>query len=88
MVKKPHQLSDAVETIETRNQRVEIDKAWETSWTRRLCIASATYLIVAFYLPFLGVEHNFLHACVPAMGYLFSTMTLQSVRRFWMKQKA
>ena len=39
--------------IESRNARVENDKAWETSWTRKLTIAIMTYFIIGFYIGFL-----------------------------------
>ena len=29
-------LTERIEKLETRNKRVENDKGWETSWTRRL----------------------------------------------------
>lgn len=35
--------------IKERNKRVETDKAWETSWTRRLCICILTYIVVVIY---------------------------------------
>ncbi|MEK7615775.1 MAG: hypothetical protein AAB420_01035 [Patescibacteria group bacterium] len=38
-------IEERIKTIEARNTRVETDKAWETSWTRRLSIAIATYII-------------------------------------------
>ena len=38
-----------IEQIEQRNKRVEEDKAWETSFTRRLCIAILTYIVVVIY---------------------------------------
>lgn len=35
--------------IKERNKRVETDKAWETSWTRMLCICILTYIVVVIY---------------------------------------
>ena len=35
--------------IKERNKRVETDNAWETSWTRRLCICILTYIVVVIY---------------------------------------
>jgi len=32
------ELQSEIETIKQRNQRVEADKAWETSWARRFII--------------------------------------------------
>jgi hypothetical protein len=31
-------IEERLEKIEKRNSRVELDKAWETSWTRKLSI--------------------------------------------------
>ena len=39
-----------LDAINKRNIRVEADKAWETSNTRRLIIAIFTYLIVVIFL--------------------------------------
>jgi hypothetical protein len=39
-----------LEKIEVRNKKVETDKAWKTSWTRRLLLALFTYLAIGFYL--------------------------------------
>lgn len=45
-------LEKRIEIIEARNKRVEADKAWETSWTRKISIAVLTYLVVVAYLHF------------------------------------
>ncbi len=42
-------LEERVAKIETRNQTVESDKAWETSWTRRGAIALFTYVVVVIF---------------------------------------
>lgn len=42
-------LTNEIEKIKARNARVELDKKWETSWTRRLCICVPTYIVVAIY---------------------------------------
>lgn len=34
-------LEKEINDIKARNKRVELDKAWETSWTRRICIINA-----------------------------------------------
>ena len=31
------ELEKEILKIKERNKRVELDKAWETSWTRRIC---------------------------------------------------
>lgn len=80
-------LANKVETIEERNFRVEIDKEWETSITRRCLIASGTYLILGFYLSFWGIQDSWLHALVPTGGYLISTLSLLYAKKLWIKIK-
>ena len=38
-------MEERIEKIEERNKRVELDKAWETSWVRRIGIMILTYKI-------------------------------------------
>ena len=71
--------------IKQRNARVEADKAWETSWTRRALIALGTYIIVSLYLLVLGVENYWLHALVPTGGFLLSTLSLPVIKNMWLK---
>ena len=68
-----------------RNKRVEGDKAWETSWSRRLFIALVTYALAAFYMDNVGLGNPLLGAFVPSGGYLLSTMSLPFVKNFWLK---
>lgn len=72
--------------MEQRNARVEADKAWETSKTRRSLIASGTYVAAGLYLGFLDVEGAWLHAFVPPCAYLLSTMTLPLLKEIWLKR--
>lgn len=81
-------LEKRVERLEARNRRVEADKAWETSWIRRLLISSLTYLIVLCYLSVIGAEHPLLAAIVPALGFLLSTMVLRRVKAAWQHRRA
>ena len=43
------ELKNRIEKIEKRNKSVETDKAWETSWTRKICIMILTYIVVIAY---------------------------------------
>lgn len=74
-----------MEDIQKRNARVEADKAWETSWTRRLIIVLITYGVVCFYLHLLKVEQAWLHALVPAGAYMLSTLSLPLIKKIWLK---
>lgn len=73
--------------IEERNARVESDKAWEISWTRRGLIAGITYICAFILLNILGHEGAWKHALVPVMGYLLSTLSLPMIKEIWLKQK-
>ncbi len=66
-----------------RNTRVEVDKAWETSHTRHGIIALGTYVIIGGYLQFLGIDKAWLHAAVPVIAYIVSTLTFPVFKAFW-----
>ena len=74
------------ETIGERNARVDADKAWELSRTRRLIIAWDTYIIAGGYLTVLNVGNPWLHAFVPAGAYLISTLTLPVFKGMWLNR--
>lgn len=69
-----------------RNTRVEVDKAWETSLTRRGIIAIGTYVIIGGYLEYLGVKDAWLHAAIPVIAYIASTLTLPALKGIWIKR--
>lgn len=74
---------DEITQIQERNKRVELDKAWETSWTRRGLIATITYAIAVIFMWKIGVGDPFSNALVPAGGYLLSTLSLPFVKSWW-----
>jgi len=76
-------LEQRVRNIEERNRRVESDKAWETSWTRRLTIGVMTYGVASAYLVIINNEDPWFNALVPAGGYILSTLVIKSVRNNW-----
>ena len=39
-------LVDEIEKIKERNKRVELDKKWEKSWKRKICIMILTYIVI------------------------------------------
>ena len=78
-------LEKRLEAIEKRNLRVEQDKAWETSLTRRLTITCLTYVVVMGYLATINNDRPFINAIVPAAGYFLSTLVLGRVRKLWQK---
>ena len=81
-------LEKRVEKLETRNQRVEADKAWETSWHRRLSIMTLTYFVVVLYLHFVIHINPWLNALVPVVGFFLSTLTLSLVKKWWIDRRS
>lgn len=73
-----------IKDIKKRNKRVETDKAWETSLTRKICIMVLTYLIVVAYSFIIKQFDNiFLSSLVPVLGFFLSTLSLKLVRKIW-----
>jgi hypothetical protein len=78
-------LEDRIKAIEERNKKVEIDKLWETSLTRKVLVALFTYLTIALYLKFVVRVEPWINAIVPTIGFLLSTMTLPIFKTLWEK---
>jgi len=72
-----------IEIIKERNGRVETDKAWETSWVRRLFIAVVTYVIALWWMTSIGETSTHLKAAVPTGGYILSTLSLSFIKKWW-----
>ena len=70
-------LENEIAKIKERNKRVELDKAWETSWTRKICICILTYIVVVIYSYLINKNNNiWLSSLVPVIGFTLSTVSL------------
>jgi len=78
-------LEKRIEKIEARNIKVERDKAWETSLTRRGLLILFTYLSIGIYLNVINVSNPWLNAIVPSIGFWLSTLTLPYIKNLWEK---
>ena len=77
-------LETEIKDIKERNKRVEKDKAWEVSWTRKICIMILTYIVVVVYSYIIRKENNiFLSSLVPVIGFTLSTLSLNLIRKIW-----
>lgn len=77
-------IEQELENIKKRNKRVELDKSWETSWTRKICIMILTYLIVIIYSYLIKQYDNILlSSLVPVIGFALSTLSLKYIRKVW-----
>lgn len=79
-------IEQRVQHIEERNERVEADKAWETSWTRRILLTVFTYLAIGVYMRAINISHPWLNAVVPAVAFMLSTLILPFFKKVWMRR--
>lgn len=83
-------LADAekeLQTLHERNARVEVDKAWELSWTRRLWIGGATFVVAGVWLAVIEDTYPWFKALIPSVGYLLSTLSLPFIKRRWVRSR-
>ncbi|MBI2463514.1 hypothetical protein HYV57_00995 [Candidatus Peregrinibacteria bacterium] len=78
-------LTKDIESIKVRNKRVESDKAWELSWTRKVVILILTYLVIVIFFFVSGLPEPFLNAIVPSLAFVLSTLTLNIIKNWWLK---
>ncbi len=81
------ELEKEIQLIKERNKRVEIDKRWETSLTRRILLIVFTYLSIGIYLNVINIPNPWINAIVPALAFLLSTLTLPFFKRIWVKYR-
>ena len=80
-------LEKEIEEIRKRNKKVELDKKWETSITRKIFIAILTYIVVIIYSSLTNKINNvFLSSLVPVIGFILSTLSLKVIRKIWEKK--
>ncbi len=81
------ELEKQLNEIKKRNQRVELDKKWETSYTRRIFIMLITYFVVVIYsIMIQKMDSIWLSSLVPVIGFLLSTLSLKMIRKIWEKK--
>ncbi len=81
-------LEERVGSIEQRNRRVEREKAWEVSWTRRILIAILTYIIFVIFFLVADLPRPWLNPIVPTIAFLLSTMSLSAARHLWIRRQS
>jgi len=86
-VKEKEQIRKDIEEIKERNRRVEKDKAWETSWERKILVAILTYVVVVLFFIFAKLPNPFINAIVPTLGFLLSTLSISFAKKLWIKNK-
>ena len=74
-----------IQNILARNKKVEVDKAWETSFSRKLLIAIFTYIVIVLFFLVADLPKPFLNPIVPTLGFLLSTLSLPLFKKLWMR---
>ena len=81
-------IEEELRLIRARNKRVELEKAWEVSATRKIAILVLTYVIASIILCLIEVQKFWLAAIIPTVGYLLSTLSVSWLKQIWIKQQA
>lgn len=79
-------IKEEIGQLKLRNKKVEGDKAWETSWTRKLLLVAFTYLSIGIYLQVVNISRPWLNAIVPAVAFMLSTLTLPFFKKLWLSK--
>ena len=80
-------LENRIKKIEERNKKVELDKAWETSWVRKIIILALTYIVIALFFLSAGLPKPFVNPIIPTIGFALSTLSLPYFKKIWEKYK-
>jgi len=81
------QLEKEIQKLKKRNKQVETDKAWETSYVRRILLIIFTYLAIGTYLHIINILDPWLNAIIPAVAFMLSTLTLPFFKKIWLKNR-
>lgn len=79
------ELQKNIDQINLRNQRVEVDKAWETSWSRKVLIIALTYIVIVTFFVAAELPRPFINAIVPVVAFTISTLTIGMCKTWWLK---
>ena len=74
-----------IKKIQERNKQVELDKAWETSKTRKVSVAVLTYFVMVLVMYSLNLDSPFVGAIIPTLGFALSTFSLDFIKEYWKK---
>jgi hypothetical protein len=72
-----------ISAIKERNAKVEADKAWETSWFRKILVAILTYVVIVIFFYFAELAKPFVSAIVPTVGFVLSTLSVPVFKKWW-----
>jgi uncharacterized ion transporter superfamily protein YfcC len=74
-----------IKKINKRNNRVEIEKSWEVSKTRRIAILVITYVFMLLIMYVLKLSDPFINAIIPTCGFFLSGLSIGVLKNIWMR---
>jgi len=80
-------LKKELEKIKERNRKVEQDKAWETSFIRKIIITILTYFVIVIFFIVAKLPNPFLNSIVPTLAFILSTLSLSIFKKIWVRFK-
>jgi hypothetical protein len=83
---KIKKIESEIALIKQRNKKVEADKAWETSFSRKFLLVLVTYLSIVLFMYFAEIKNPWLNAIVPSIGFYLSTLSLPILKKIWIKK--
>jgi hypothetical protein len=86
-MKSIENLEKEINTIKERNKKVEADKAWETSASRKILIFILTYIVIVIFFVSAKLPKPLLNSLVPAIGFMISTLTIPVVKKWWLAKR-
>ncbi|MEK6830554.1 MAG: hypothetical protein AABX77_00830 [Nanoarchaeota archaeon] len=78
-------LEKEIQKIKERNFRVENDKKWELSLTRKIVISILTYFVIVIFFYFAGLPNPFVNSIAPFIAFILSTLSLNVLKKIWLK---
>lgn len=78
-------ISKEIEKLKERNKKVETNKAWETSKTRKLILFALTYVVAGLTFVAIGNQNPWSNALIPSIGFFLSTLSLPYLKNLWEK---
>ncbi|MSU54802.1 MAG: hypothetical protein EXS48_03170 [Candidatus Staskawiczbacteria bacterium] len=79
-------IENEINLIKERNQKVEADKAWETSAFRIASLVVMTYIVTSIVFYAIGVNNFLVSALIPTVGYYLSTLSIPFLKKWWIEK--
>jgi len=79
------QLKNEIKKIKERNARVEADKAWETSFSRKILVAVLTYVVIVIFFFVVDLPKPFINAIIPSIAFILSTLSIPFFKKLWVR---